>query len=99
MGPSGLKRLIDSCITQPKDQGPSRTCIESKEEEEEEVAGAVRSIESLLKCRCRANMAHIRQPRHDSALDLTVKVFPLHSREQWGGGHARILSRKTVPFV
>ena len=29
-------RLIDSCITQLKDQGPSRTCDESKEEEEEE---------------------------------------------------------------
>ena len=29
-------RLIDSCITQLQAQGPSRTCIESKEEEEEE---------------------------------------------------------------
>ena len=29
-------RLIDSCITQLKDQGPSRTCNESKEEEKEE---------------------------------------------------------------
>jgi len=27
-------RLIDSCITQLKAQGPSRTCTESKEEEE-----------------------------------------------------------------
>ena len=26
-------RLIDSCITQLKDQGPSRTCDESREEE------------------------------------------------------------------
>ena len=31
----GLLRLIDSCITQLKAQGPSRTCNESKEEEEE----------------------------------------------------------------
>ena len=31
-----LSRLIDSCITQLKAQGPSRTCNESKEEEEEE---------------------------------------------------------------
>ena len=30
-------RLIDSCISQLKAQGPSRTCNESKEEEEEEV--------------------------------------------------------------
>ena len=29
-------RLIDSCITQLKAQGPSRTCNESKEEEKEE---------------------------------------------------------------
>jgi len=29
-------RLVDSCITQLKAQGPSRTCHESKEEEEEE---------------------------------------------------------------
>ena len=28
-------RLIDSCITQLKAQGPSRTCNQSKEEEEE----------------------------------------------------------------
>ena len=31
-------RLIDSCITQLKAQGPSRTCNESNDEEEE-VAG------------------------------------------------------------
>ena len=32
-------RLIDFCITQLKAQGPSRTCNESKEEEEEGVSG------------------------------------------------------------
>jgi len=32
--PSAYLRLIDSCITQRKAQGPSRTCNESKEEEE-----------------------------------------------------------------
>ena len=31
----GYARLIDFCITQLKAQGPSRTCNESKEEEEE----------------------------------------------------------------
>jgi len=30
-------RLMDSCITQLKDQEPSRTCNESKDEEEEEM--------------------------------------------------------------
>ena len=33
-------RLIDSCITQLKAQGPSRTCNESKEEEGEARCGA-----------------------------------------------------------
>jgi len=32
-------RFIDSCITQLKVQGPSRTCNESKEEEEEDIGG------------------------------------------------------------
>jgi len=34
-------RLRDSCITQIKAQGPSRTCNESKEEEEEGLVEAV----------------------------------------------------------
>ena len=34
-------RRIDSCITQLKAQGPSRTCNESKEEEEKEEDRAV----------------------------------------------------------
>ena len=33
--PGSYLRLIDSCITQLKAQGPSRACNESKEEEEE----------------------------------------------------------------
>ena len=36
-------RLIDSCITQLKAQGPSRTCDESKEEEED-------NDDSVLEC-------------------------------------------------
>ena len=34
-----LWTFIDLCITQLKAQGPSRTCNESKEEEQEEVSG------------------------------------------------------------
>ena len=34
-------RLIDSCITQLKAQGPSRTCNESKEEEGAEMWGPI----------------------------------------------------------
>ena len=32
-GGAAYLRLMDSCITHLKDQGPSRTCNESKEEE------------------------------------------------------------------
>ena len=35
LNPQPCFRLIDSCITQLKAQGPSRTCNESKEEEED----------------------------------------------------------------
>ena len=35
-------RLIDSCITQLKAQGPSRTCNESKEEEKKKLPGEER---------------------------------------------------------
>jgi len=36
-------RLVDSCITQLKAQGPSMTCNESKEEEEDNAAEAFSS--------------------------------------------------------
>ena len=52
---------IDSCITQLKAQGPSRTCSERKEEvEEEEIT---------------ANVAYIRQTRPDSGLGFKPKVL------------------------
>ena len=35
-------RLIDSCITQFKAQGPSRTCTESKEEKLQDAHGVAR---------------------------------------------------------
>jgi len=37
-------RLIDSCTTQLKSQGPSRTCTESKEEEEKHPVKGSHSI-------------------------------------------------------
>jgi len=38
-------RLIDSCITQLKAQGPSRTCTESKEEEERRTPASLPPVE------------------------------------------------------
>ena len=51
-------RLIDSCITQLKAQGPSRTCNESKEEEEVRGAqqGGARRISFSLHARVRHQM-------------------------------------------
>ena len=40
-------RLIDSCITQLKAQGPSRTCNESKEEEEKKFQGLGMRVASV----------------------------------------------------
>jgi len=39
--PVSYLRLIDSCITQFKARGPSRTCNESKEEEEGDAVSRV----------------------------------------------------------
>ena len=44
-------RLIDSCITQLKAQGPSRTCDESKEEQEKGGQGITRA--TVRECQCR----------------------------------------------
>ena len=41
-------RLIDSCIAQLEAQGPSRTCDESKEEEEGQDANQARVRQSLV---------------------------------------------------
>ena len=41
-------RLIDSFITQLKAQGPSRTCNESKEEEEEYLAAMWSGVVPLM---------------------------------------------------
>jgi len=41
-------RLVDSCITQLKAQGPSRTCNESKEEEQEEKGRALSQVAVYL---------------------------------------------------
>jgi len=39
-------RLIDSCITQLKAQGPARTCNESKEEEKKDL-GDVADVDAV----------------------------------------------------
>ena len=41
-------KFIDSCITQLKVQGPSRTCNESKEEAKKKVPGAAQRLSQRL---------------------------------------------------
>jgi len=41
-------RLTDSCITQIKAQGPSRTCNESKEEEKKKSECHVENVVSIM---------------------------------------------------
>jgi len=66
-------RLIDSCITQLQAQGPSRTCNESKEEEDG-VCATHRSVPLAVDtyvCRCR----QIRRCRQRGLLTLAVDTY------------------------
>ena len=60
-------RLVDSCITQRKAQGPYGTCNESKEEEEEESnwARAVRHIQFFIESQL-------------ASMQLTLGPYVLH---------------------
>ena len=62
-------RLIDSCITQLKAQGPSRTCNESKEEEE----GYHRELEDGDELGQGRLVHHVR-PRRTSTRPLTKSI-------------------------
>ena len=61
-------RLIDSCITQRKAQGLSRTCNERKEEEEqagvEDVFGELLAGRIFV-CECRCNLDRLDEPASD----------------------------------
>jgi len=67
--PSSYLRLIDSCITQLKARGPSRTCNESKEEEEGKLLPA-----SSLGTDCPANLEPRTQNSSSSSL-LSLQVL------------------------
>jgi len=56
-------RLIDACITQLKAQGPSRTCNESKEEEElPDEQGAQVAVERHVWVRDEIHQLDVRLP-------------------------------------
>ena len=100
-------RLIDSCITQLKAQGPSRTCNESKEEEEE---GATRTWNalcgrthiigaSLMKCTresC-ARRGHTHTLTHSHTHTLTHSHTHTHSHSHTHT-HTLVLRGTSAPF-
>ena len=56
-------RLIDSCITQLKAQGPSRTCNESKEKEEQQPRGFCADCSASMQAGVAAARVMGRNPR------------------------------------
>ena len=73
-------RFIDSCITQLKDQGPSRTCNESKEEEEEDSGLGFQAGE--------------RHDLKDPALQCRFPLFPKVAQHAFLHGNMKIDSTK-----
>jgi len=74
-------RLIDSCITQLKAQGPSRTCNESKEEEEE-VQGVGCGVQGICAGADDLDVHLVEQPPN---LLLGVGIWGV-GRGVWGSG-------------
>ena len=68
--PGSYLRLVDSFITQLKAQGPSRTCNESKEEEEEEVPVSVAARPEMVTTEVAS--------RSTSVVSVTCAREPIH---------------------
>ena len=81
--------LIDSCITQLKAQGPSRTCNERKEEEEEEVS----KLSAPLWCGLRGQQ--MPSPRHGHL--WRCKWTDLSGPLSWPNCFNFILERQFLP--
>ena len=80
-------RLIDSCITQLKAQGPSRTCTE-REEEEEGKAGARPNLLSVSK----------NKPFRTSLVTVLSKIIPIIAVSTEGGIYIpSVINPKPVP--
>ena len=74
-------RLIDCCITQLKAQGPSRTCNESKEEEEGVHAWCT-TVSAVIHVSSRRSLSHSRLPQDPApeTLARAAKVGQPHLR-------------------
>jgi len=74
-------RLIDSCITQLKDQGPSRTCNERKEEEEELTeARSFCAARSSPRCVSTCNTTHLQNKSTIPVFLVTYLSCPRRAR-------------------
>jgi len=74
-------RLIDSCITQLKAQGPSRTCNESKEEEV--MTDQVVRFEGRFLARSRRGGHALRRPLPIERETTGYEPLAPHARIQW----------------
>ena len=72
LGQGSYLRLIDSCITQLKAQGPSRTCNESSEEEEEGHVLGLRAEEPCTDFRVES-LGDLRRSERQPLLQLVQK--------------------------
>ena len=90
-------RLVDTCITQLKAQGPSRTCNESKEEEDEFAVSTVDRVQRFLAHKKATSPRFLRA----DLTDLSRGASPLYV----GGGvrihpeNARMSGRHGVQHV
>ena len=73
-------RLIDSCITQLKAQGPYRTCNESKEEEKKSLDGTVPL--PALGFRVWEAVTHRNNARERESQEVT-RPYALHAPIHW----------------
>jgi len=67
-------RLIDFCITQLKAQGLSRTCNESKEDEENEDLGG------MVQARLRSRLVRERRAKPDLHTPIQIVESSSHAR-------------------
>ena len=92
-------RLVDSCFTQVKAQGPSRTCNESKEEEEEEAKRAMlRDADRVVSRRKMKTMKHARWRRLTSSSSLLLSSLELSDIKPDRGFHTIQPGRRCLGF-
>ena len=96
-GDNSYLRRIDSCITQLKAQGPSRTCNESKEEDEEGRAQTCKpsATASTRTCRAESGYRGTSLIRNSASLGPYSRTMHRTLWKPWLGGGAVSYERGT----